>query len=127
MQGTPEEVAKCEKSYTGQFLKPVLDKAKKAGQYVDIEELRNLGFNEVKVARDIILTIDKDPVKYDEMKKIVTMSKKNNIAVAAVGVENEKQLKMLKQLDEDMMVQGYFLYKPLSKSDLIAALISYEK
>ena len=34
--GTPEEVAKCKKSYTGQFLKPVLDKAKKNGQYKDI-------------------------------------------------------------------------------------------
>jgi excinuclease ABC subunit A len=34
--GTPEEVAKCKASYTGQFLKPLLDKAKKNGQYKDI-------------------------------------------------------------------------------------------
>jgi len=34
--GTPEEIAKCRKSYTGQFLKPVLDKALKNGQYKDI-------------------------------------------------------------------------------------------
>ena len=97
------------------------------GQYVNIEELHNLGFNEVKVARDIILTIDKDPVKYDAMKSIVDMSKKYGINVAAVGVENEQQLKMLKSLDDEMMVQGYYLYKPLTRSDLIAALISYEK
>ena len=31
--GTPEKVAACKRSYTGQFLKPVLDKAKKSGQY----------------------------------------------------------------------------------------------
>ena len=31
--GTPEKVAVCKSSYTGQFLKPVLDKAKKSGQY----------------------------------------------------------------------------------------------
>lgn len=97
------------------------------GQYVNIEELHQLGFNEVKVARDIILTIDKDPAKYETMKSIVTMSKKFNINVAAVGVENEQQLKMLKSLDDEMMVQGYYLYKPLTRSDLIAALISYEK
>ena len=97
------------------------------GQYVNIEELHNLGFKEVKVARDIILTIDKDPVKYEAMKSIVDMSKKYNINVAAVGVENEQQLKMLKGLDDEMMVQGYYLYKPLTRSDLIAALISYEK
>ena len=97
------------------------------GTYVPIEELSFLGFNEVKVARDIILTIDKDPVKYNEMKEIVAKSKKNKISVAAVGVEIEQQFKMLKELDEDMMVQGYYLYKPLTRSDLITALISYEK
>ena len=97
------------------------------GQYVDIEELSNLGFKEVKVARDIILKIDKDPVKYDAMRKIVNLSKKNNIEVSAVGVENAEQVKLLKSLDENIMAQGYYYYKALSRSDLIAALISYEK
>ena len=97
------------------------------GQYVDIEELSNLGFKEVKVARDIILKIDKDPVKYDSMRHIVNLSKKNGIDVAAVGVENEEQVKLLKNLDENIIAQGYYYYKALSRSDLIAALISYEK
>ena len=97
------------------------------GQYVDIEELSNLGFKEVKVARDIILKIDKDPVKYDAMRQIVNLSKKYNIDVSAVGVENEEQVRLLKGLNEDIMAQGYYYYKALSRSDLIAALISYEK
>ena len=97
------------------------------GQYVDIEELANLGFKEVKVARDIILTIDKDPVKYDAMRTIVNLSKKFNIGVSAVGVENVEQVKLLKSLDENIYAQGYYYYKALSRSDLIAALISYEK
>ena len=97
------------------------------GQYVDIESLANLGFNEVKVARDIILKIDKDPVKYDTMRTIVNLSKKYNIGVSAVGVENAEQVKLLKSLDENIFAQGYYYYKALSRSDLIAALISYEK
>ena len=97
------------------------------GQYVSIDELNELGFKEVKVARDIILTVDKDPVKYDALKEIVESSKRNNMYISAVGVENEQQLRMLKALDEDMMVQGYYLYKPLTRADLIAALISYDK
>ena len=97
------------------------------GQYVDIEELAYLGFNEVKIARDIILTIDSDQVKYNSLKEIVEAAKKNEVALAAVGVENEAQLKLLRELDEDMLVQGYYLYKPLTRADLIAALISYEK
>ena len=97
------------------------------GQYTSIDELLYLGFKEVKIARDIILAIDKDPIRYESLKSIVTESKKNNIYISAVGVENEQQLKMLKALDEDMMVQGYYLYKPLTRADLIAALISYDK
>lgn len=97
------------------------------GQYVDIEELAYLGFNEVKIARDIILTIDSDQVKYNSLKGIVEAAKKNGVGTAAVGVENEAQLKLLKELDDEMLVQGYYLYKPLTRADLIAALIAYEK
>ena len=97
------------------------------GQYVDIEELANLGFKEVKVARDIIFNIDKDPVRYDSMRQIVNLSKKYSVGVGAVGVENEEQARMLKALDPNIKAQGYYYYKALSRSDLIAALISYEK
>ena len=34
IQGTPEEVAACEASYTGQYLAPVLAKSRKA-EYID--------------------------------------------------------------------------------------------
>ena len=97
------------------------------GQYVDIEELVNLGFNEVKVARDIVFTIDRDPVKFDAMRTIVELSKKFGINVAVVGVENAEQAKMLKALDENILAQGYYFYKPISRTDLISTLIAYEK
>lgn len=97
------------------------------GQYLNVEELQALGFNEVKIARDIILAIDRDQVKYSSLKSIVDDAKEHDMALAAVGVENEQQFKLLKELDEEMVVQGYFLYKPLTRADLITALISYEK
>lgn len=96
------------------------------GQYTSIDELASLGFNEIKIARDLILNIVKDQTKYHEVQLMVESAKKDSISVAAVGVENEQQFKMLRELDEDMMVQGYYLYKPLAKSDLITALISYK-
>jgi excinuclease ABC subunit A len=37
-KGTPEQVAKVKGSYTGQFVKPLLDRAKKNGQYAKLEE-----------------------------------------------------------------------------------------
>ena len=97
------------------------------GQYSNIEELLTLGFKEVKIARDIIMAIDRDQVKYGALKNIVDDAKDHEMALAAVGVENEQQYKLLKELDEDMVVQGYYLYKPLTRADLINALISYEK
>ena len=86
-----------------------------------------MGFNEIKIARDIIANIDNDSLKYRELADIVENAHRVNINVAAVGVENEAQFNLLKDLDENMMVQGYYLYKPLTRSDLITALISYEK
>jgi excinuclease ABC subunit A len=35
-EGTPEQVAEVKGSYTGQFIKPLLMKAKKNGQYADL-------------------------------------------------------------------------------------------
>ena len=95
------------------------------GKYVGIEKLKELGFNEIKIARDIILKCDKDSTRLKELSDIVNTAKRVGLSVAAVGVENEAQYKILKDLDENMMVQGYYLYKPLTRSDLIAALISY--
>ena len=97
------------------------------GRYNDVEELAYLGFKEVKIARDIIMSIDTDQVKYASLRELVKAAKAHNIEIAAVGVENETQFRMLKELDEDMVVQGFYLYKPLTRADLIAALISYEK
>ena len=97
------------------------------GQYVDIEELASLGFKEVKVALKIIAAIDKDPVKFEAVRTMVNLSKQHGINVAAVGVENAEQAKLLKALDENIVAQGYYYYKDLSRADLISALISYEK
>ena len=97
------------------------------GQYIGSEKLKDLGFNEIKIARNLIAKIDKDPIQLEAVKDIVNNAHKVGISVGAVGVENETQLKLLRDLDEDMMVQGYLLYKPLSRSDLISAIISYTK
>ena len=97
------------------------------GQYVDIEELANLGFNEVKVALKIISAIDKDPVKLESLRTMDNLSKQFGLHVAAVGVENEEQARILKSIDDTIVAQGYYYYKDLSRSDLITAITSYEK
>lgn len=94
------------------------------GKYIGTKLLKEVGFDEIKIDRGIIMMIDKDSVRLRELVDIVNSAHKEGLNIAAVGVENETQFNMLKGLDDKMMVQGYFLYKPLSRSDLIAAIIS---
>lgn len=95
------------------------------GQYVSVEKIRELGFNEIKLTRDLIGKIDSDSVKFNAVQDIIAQAKENKILVAAVGVENSAQFSILRDLDETMMMQGYHFFKPLSRSDFIAALISH--
>ena len=97
------------------------------GTHIGVAKLKELGFNEIKIARDLIIGIEKDAAKYKEVSEIVRECKKVGLSVSAVGVENKEQYNFLKELDENMLVQGYYLYKPLSRSDLINAIVSYEK
>ena len=97
------------------------------GTHIGVAKLKDLGFNEIKIARDLIIGIEKDAAKYKEVSEIVRECKKVGLTVSAVGVENKEQYRLLRELDENMLVQGYYLYKPLSRSDLISAIVSYEK
>ena len=94
------------------------------GKYIGPKLLKEVGFDEIKIDRNIIMMIDKDSIKLRELVDIVSNAHKEGLNIACVGVENETQFNMLKGLDPEMMVQGYYLYKPLSRSDLIAAIIS---
>lgn len=97
------------------------------GSHITVAKLKEIGFNEIKIARDLIIDIEKDTSKFKDVQDMVNDAKKYGINVAAVGVENLAQYDILKGLDNKMLVQGYYLYKPLTRSDLIAALVSYEK
>ena len=97
------------------------------GRHIGIEKLKALGFKEIKLTRDLIGKIDTDSVRYNEVKEIIDLAKANNISVAVVGVENSAQFVILKEFDENMMMQGYHFYKPLSRADFISALISHNR
>ena len=97
------------------------------GRFIGVEKLKELGFKEIKIARDLIYKVDTDNAKYNEVKDIVRNAKEVGIAVGAVGVENSAQFTILREFDENMAMQGYHFYKPLSRSDFISALISHKQ
>ena len=98
-----------------------------SGRYVGVEKLKELGFKEIKIMKNVIDNIDKDPIKLKDARDLVHEAKNVGLDVSVVGVENETQYQLLKEMDKDMMMQGFYFYKPLTRSDLIAALISYER
>ena len=69
--------------------------------------------------------IDKDPVKLNAFKEIAENAKQLGVGISVVGVENEAQYKLLRDIDKNMLLQGYYFYKPLTRSDFISAIISY--
>ena len=96
-----------------------------SGHYVGIEKLKELGFKEIKVMKGVIDGIDKDPQKLNAFKQIAETAKAQGVGISVVGVENEAQYKLLRDIDKNMLLQGYYFYKPLTKSDFLSAIISY--
>ena len=96
-----------------------------SGHYVGIEKLKELGFKEIKVMKGVIDNIDKDPQKLNAFKMIADTAKEQGIGISVVGVENEAQYKLLRDIDKNMLLQGYYFYKPLTRSDFLSAIISY--
>lgn len=95
------------------------------GKYVSLEKLKAFGFHEIKLPFGLIKDIDVDPKKFEAVASIVNAAKALGLRTSAVGVENSAQYLALRDLDPDMLLQGYHFYKPLSRSDLIAAVISH--
>ena len=119
------EIAKMSQELEGAHIVFSVDRY--TGKHIGIEKLKELGFKEVKIARDLVYKVDTDSTRYSAIQDIVNNAKEVGIDVTVVGVENSAQFTMLKDLDIDMKMQGYHFYKPLSRSDFISALISHNR
>lgn len=95
------------------------------GRYVSMDKLKRYGFKEVKLPRNLIDGIEVDPQKLQAVADIVKAAKENGLKVSVVGVENSDQFIALRDLDPTMIVQGYHFYKPLSRSELITAVVAH--
>ncbi|MBO5529692.1 MAG: EAL domain-containing protein [Bacilli bacterium] len=95
------------------------------GKYVSMEKLKKYGFREVKLPRELVNGIDVDAKKLSELAAIVEQAKSLEMKVSVVGVENNAQYQALNNLDPTMLMQGYYFYKPLSRADLINAIVKH--
>ncbi len=80
-----------------------------------------LPINAVKIDKSFIDEICTDKKQLTICKSIIEMAHSLNYTVVAEGIEYEKQLELLKELDCDLY-QGFYFSKPVSEENIIGLL-----
>ena len=92
------------------------------GRFVSLDALKDAGFNEVKISRNIINHIDSDRQRLNDVKSLLNNIKSLGLKASVVGVENIDQYLLLKEIDDTALMQGFYLHHPLDKQALIEAI-----
>ena len=92
------------------------------GRFVSLEALKEVGFDEVKISRNLINHIDSDRQRLNDIKNLLNNIKAIGLKASVVGVENIDHYLLLKEIDDTALMQGYYLYHPLEKMALIEAV-----
>ena len=92
------------------------------GRYVSLESLKNIGFTEVKIARGFVNHIDSDKARLNDVRNLLNNMKELGLKASVVGVENIDQYLLLKEIDENILMQGFYFHRPLEKQALVEAI-----
>ena len=94
------------------------------GRFVSVEMLKEIGFNEVKISRNLVLHIDSDNQRFNALKQLLALIKRLDLKASIVGVENIDQYMLIKECDNTALLQGFYFHRPLEKQALIEAVRS---
>ena len=92
---------------------------------MSFNDIKRLGFDEVKIDRNIIKDIDIDPVKLNEVKEMCNDAKDAQIKISVIGIERKEQIGLLKDIDNIEFMQGYYFYKPLEVDEFISLVKTF--
>jgi diguanylate cyclase (GGDEF)-like protein/PAS domain S-box-containing protein len=93
--------------------------------YSNLGYLRKLPISKLKIDRSFVSMIDRDGRNDDIVRAIVTLARNLGLKVIAEGIENESQLRKLKQLKCEGG-QGFFFAEPMS-FDALRVFISEQE
>lgn len=93
-----------------------------SGRFLSIDALKNVGFNEVKISRNVVNHIDSDRQRLENVRQLLNEIKGHNMRASIVGVENIDQYLLIKEIDDTALLQGFYFYRPLEKQALIDAV-----
>ena len=86
--------------------------------YFSPQEIKELGFNEIKISRNLLTKVEGDNVVKGAYESIVQESHMNELIVVAEGVETKEQLDYIKSIKVDYG-QGYLLSYPKEVEDFV--------
>jgi diguanylate cyclase (GGDEF)-like protein/PAS domain S-box-containing protein len=93
--------------------------------YSSLSYLRRFSFKTLKIDRTFINEIGTNPQDASLTKAIIAMAQALNLKVIAEGVENEKQIQLLRSENCDLL-QGFYYHKPCSAGEF-TAYISHQQ
>ena len=91
--------------------------------FSNIGNFRKIPFDVIKIDKSFIDNIDSDPKAAEIVKFLISLCKTSNMEIVAEGVENAKQVEILKKYKCDT-IQGFYYSKPLSKDEYEKFLVS---
>ncbi|MFE8698729.1 EAL domain-containing protein [Cytobacillus sp. FJAT-53684] len=94
--------------------------------YSSLNYLKEFPVDTLKIDRSFIRDIDKNPSSVALTKAITTLAHDLNLKVIAEGVENFKQLSVVKQHSCDA-VQGFYFSRPLSYENVVHYLNDHDQ
>ena len=92
------------------------------GKYISINKLKELGFFNVKLSRQLVVDLTKDPTKISGVKAIVDSLQEFGLNYCFVGIEDKQTCQMIEEIDKDFIAEGYYFYQPLDLDVLLDKL-----
>lgn len=117
-----------------QLMQNAVNELRRAGFTIMMDDFGS-GYSSLNVLKDIDLDVLKIDMRFLSkgpseirgekiLEAVIKMAKSLNMPVIAEGVEEEKQVKMLKRLGCDY-IQGYYFAKPMPKEEYLTLLKKY--
>jgi len=96
--------------------------------YSSLMQLHRIPFSELKIDGSFVMNMDQDPESLAIVETVVLLGHKLGMKVVAEGVETEKNMEQLKNMDCDI-AQGYHICRPQSAEDITEWFLQkqYEK
>jgi len=85
--------------------------------YSSLSYLKKLSFNTLKIDKEFVKDIEFNKKELLLVSSILTIGKEFGYNIVIEGIEDEKQRRLLYDLDKDLKYQGYLYSKPLNAED----------